>query len=77
MEAALRDAGCEILNDVVIDQVLVSFCSPELTRRVIAGIQQDGTCWCGGTVWQGRTAASASCRGLNADQRLVLGEDGR
>jgi hypothetical protein len=60
MEAALRDAGCEILNDVVINQVLVSFCSPELTRRVIAGIQQDGTCWCGGTVWQGRTAASHS-----------------
>ena len=52
----LRDAGYEILNDVVINQVLVSFGDAELTRRVIAGVQADGTCWAGGTVWQGRTA---------------------
>jgi hypothetical protein len=40
--------------------VLVSFGSPETTRRVIAGIQRDGTCWCGGTLWQGRTAMRIS-----------------
>jgi glutamate/tyrosine decarboxylase-like PLP-dependent enzyme len=59
----LRAAGCEVLNDVVLNQVLVSFGDPETTRRVIAGIQADGTCWCGGTVWQGRTAMriSVSC----------------
>jgi hypothetical protein len=27
---------------------------------VIAGIQADGTCWCGGTVWQGHTAMRIS-----------------
>ena len=58
--AGLRDAGYEILNDVVINQVLVSFGDAELTRRVIAGIQADGTCWAGGTVWQGRTAMRIS-----------------
>src|SRR5207244_13189033 len=52
----LREAGYEILNDVVINQVLVSFGDGELTRRVIAGVQADGTCWAGATVWQGRTA---------------------
>jgi glutamate/tyrosine decarboxylase-like PLP-dependent enzyme len=57
---ALSAAGYEILNDVVINQVLVSFGTPEETRRVIAGIQQDGTCWCGGTVWQGHTAMRIS-----------------
>jgi glutamate/tyrosine decarboxylase-like PLP-dependent enzyme len=57
---ALRDAGHEILNDVVINQVLVSFGSPERTRAVIASIQRDGTCWCGGTEWQGRTAMRIS-----------------
>lgn len=59
----LRDAGFVILNDVVLNQVLVSFGTPEETRRVIAGIQADGTCWCGGTVWQGHTAMriSVSC----------------
>jgi glutamate/tyrosine decarboxylase-like PLP-dependent enzyme len=56
----LERAGFEILNEVVINQVLVSFGSPEITLEVIRRIQQDGTCWCGGTVWQGRTAMRIS-----------------
>jgi hypothetical protein len=44
-----------ILNDVVLHQMLVSFGSPEETRRVITEIQSDGTCWCGRTQWQGHT----------------------
>jgi glutamate/tyrosine decarboxylase-like PLP-dependent enzyme len=58
--AGLQQAGYPVLNDVVLNQVLVSFGSPEVTRRVIAGIQADGTCWCGGTVWQGHTAMRIS-----------------
>jgi glutamate/tyrosine decarboxylase-like PLP-dependent enzyme len=57
---ALREGGHEVLNDVALNQVLVSFGPPEATRRVIAAIQADGTCWCGGTVWQGRTAMRIS-----------------
>jgi glutamate/tyrosine decarboxylase-like PLP-dependent enzyme len=56
----LKAAGYVILNDVVINQVLVSFGDDETTKRVIAGIQADGTCWCGGTVWQGRSAMRIS-----------------
>jgi len=56
----LKAAGFEILNDVVINQVLVSFGSEEKTLRTIERIQADGTCWCGGTVWQGRTAMRIS-----------------
>jgi glutamate/tyrosine decarboxylase-like PLP-dependent enzyme len=56
----LREAGFEVLNEVVINQVLVSFGSPEVTREVIRRIQEDGTCWCGGTVWQGKTAMRIS-----------------
>jgi glutamate/tyrosine decarboxylase-like PLP-dependent enzyme len=56
----LRGAGFEVLNDVVLNQVLVSFGSPEETRRVIADIQSDGTCWCGGTQWKGHTAMRIS-----------------
>jgi glutamate/tyrosine decarboxylase-like PLP-dependent enzyme len=58
--AGLRDAGFEVLNEVVINQVLVSFGSPEVTREVIRRVQEDGTCWCGGTVWQGKTAMRIS-----------------
>jgi glutamate/tyrosine decarboxylase-like PLP-dependent enzyme len=56
----LRSAGYSILNDVVLNQVLVAFGDAERTNRVIAGIQEDGTCWCGGTVWQGQTAMRIS-----------------
>jgi glutamate/tyrosine decarboxylase-like PLP-dependent enzyme len=56
----LTEAGYRVLNDVVINQTLVSFGDEETTRRVIAGIQSDGTCWCGGTVWQGQTAVRIS-----------------
>jgi glutamate/tyrosine decarboxylase-like PLP-dependent enzyme len=56
----LRAAGYTILNEVSLNQVLVSFGDTETTRRVIAGIQEDGTCWCGGTVWQGHTAMRVS-----------------
>ncbi len=56
----LREAGFAVLNDVVINQVLVSFGHPEVTREVIRRVQEDGTCWCGGTVWQGKTAMRIS-----------------
>lgn len=56
----LSAAGCAILNDVVLNQVLVDFGGPDVTLRTIALIQEDGTCWCGGTVWQGRTAMRIS-----------------
>ena len=56
----LSTAGYSILNEVVLNQVLVAFGDAEKTRRVISGIQQDGTCWCGGTTWQGQTAMRIS-----------------
>src|SRR6201996_2763812 len=56
----LRAAGFPVLNDVVLNQVLVSFGSDDETRRVIADIQNDGTCWCGGTQWHGRAAMRIS-----------------
>ena len=56
----LKAAGYAILNDVIINQVLVSFGSAEKTNCVIRGVQEDGTCWCGGTVWQGHTAMRIS-----------------
>jgi len=56
----LQSAGFAILNDVVLNQVLVSFGTPGQTRQIIAAIQADGTCWCGGTEWQGHTAMRIS-----------------
>jgi len=56
----LRAAGHQVLNEVELNQVVASFGDAERTRRVIAGVQAEGTCWCGGTVWQGQTAMRIS-----------------
>lgn len=58
--AGLRAAGFDVLNDVVINQVLVSFGDASQTQAVIRRVQEEGTCWCGGTVWQGKTAMRIS-----------------
>lgn len=55
-----REAGYHVLNDVVLNQVLVSFGDDEATRRVIDAIQSEGTCWCSGTIWKGRRAMRVS-----------------
>ena len=56
----LREAGYEVLNEVVLNQVLVSFGDADATKRIIAELQAEGTCWCGGSVWQGHTAMRIS-----------------
>jgi glutamate/tyrosine decarboxylase-like PLP-dependent enzyme len=56
----LGAAGYRVLNEVVINQVLVDFGGAEKTLRTVAAIQQEGTCWCGTTVWQGQTAMRIS-----------------
>jgi len=59
-----------ILNDVVLNQALVRFeatgddpdgsAGDARTRAVIDAVQRDGTCWLGGTTWQGRAAMRVS-----------------
>jgi glutamate/tyrosine decarboxylase-like PLP-dependent enzyme len=56
----LRSAGYQVLNEVVSNQVLVAFGDAAATRQVIAAIQAEGICWCGGTVWQGQAAMRIS-----------------
>ncbi|MFL6248715.1 MAG: pyridoxal phosphate-dependent decarboxylase family protein [Thermoanaerobaculia bacterium] len=56
-----RDPRVQILNDVVLNQVLVRFGNDDdFTRAVITGVQEEGTCWLGGTTWQGLAAMRIS-----------------
>lgn len=54
-----NDPNVTILNQVVLNQVLVRFSDPsgqnsdEFTAEVIRRVQEDGTCWLGGTTWHG------------------------
>jgi glutamate/tyrosine decarboxylase-like PLP-dependent enzyme len=46
--------GAEVLNDVVLNQVLVRLPGgDDATRAAVAAVQRDGTCWVGGTTWNG------------------------
>ena len=63
------EPGIEILNQVVINQVLARFAdagddsdkaADAFTRKVIAAVQRDGTCWLGETTWRGMVAMRVS-----------------
>jgi glutamate/tyrosine decarboxylase-like PLP-dependent enzyme len=58
--AQLSEAGVEVLNDVVLNQVVVAFGDDHRTGQVIAAVQAEGTCWCGPTTWHGRRAMRIS-----------------
>lgn len=60
MAKLLSDAGFTIHNDVILNQVVVSFGTSDNTLAVIHAIQDDGTLWAGGTTWQGHTAMRIS-----------------
>jgi len=61
--AALTEAGFTVLNEVMLNQVLVQFGDAAHTQQVIRAIQEEGVCWCGGTVWQGKPAMRISVSG--------------
>ncbi|HEX8990911.1 MAG TPA: hypothetical protein VF784_04465, partial [Anaerolineales bacterium] len=67
----LSKTGYQVLNDVCLNQVLVSFGEPEATKRVVAALQEDGTAWFGGTVWQGKTAMRISVSSWATSERDV------
>lgn len=67
----LREGGCMILNDVVLNQVLVSFGEDDLTRAVVKAVQKEGTCWCGETVWKGKVAMRISVSSAKTTQEDV------
>jgi glutamate/tyrosine decarboxylase-like PLP-dependent enzyme len=55
------EPGVAILNEVALNQVLVRFGDDDaLTRAVVTGVQQDGTCWASGTTWHGVAAMRIS-----------------
>ncbi len=52
--------GCEILNDVVLNQVLLRFADDETTDAILAQVQASGEAWMSGTSWDGRSAIRIS-----------------
>jgi hypothetical protein len=57
--------GILLLNEVVLNQVLFALDVPEeraltATAELIERVRDDGTCWLGGTTWDGRPAVRVS-----------------
>ncbi|HET8990856.1 MAG TPA: aminotransferase class V-fold PLP-dependent enzyme [Acidimicrobiales bacterium] len=71
MAERLSREGFEVLNDVVLNQVLVRAGDDEGTSALIRAVQEDGTCWCGPTLWRGRPAMRVSVSGWATTTRDV------
>ena len=55
------EAGVAVLNEVVLNQVLARFGDDDaLTRDVVRRVQEDGTCWLGGSTWRGKAVMRIS-----------------
>jgi glutamate/tyrosine decarboxylase-like PLP-dependent enzyme len=67
----MRGAGHTVANDVVLNQVVVDFGDEARTSAVITAVQEEGTCWCGPTVWQGRAAMRVSVSGWNTTEQDI------
>jgi glutamate/tyrosine decarboxylase-like PLP-dependent enzyme len=46
--------GVTVVNDVVLNQVLVSFGDDRRTDLVVEQVQRSGECWMGATTWHGQ-----------------------
>ena len=55
--------GCEVLNDVVLNQVLFRFEDDATTQAALAAVQASGEAWMSGTIWEGRAAIRLSVSG--------------
>jgi glutamate/tyrosine decarboxylase-like PLP-dependent enzyme len=56
----LTELGAEVLNDVELNQVLFRFGTDDQTNAMLKAVQEDGSAWMGGTVWDGRPAIRIS-----------------
>ena len=63
--------GCEVLNDVVLNQVLVRFADDAATASILASVQDSGEAWMSGTEWDGRTAIRLSVTSWRTSERDI------
>ncbi|GGD96910.1 aspartate aminotransferase family protein [Caballeronia grimmiae] len=64
----LRDAGFEVLNRVVLNQVLVRAKDDAETAAIRQAVEQSGEAWFGPAVWDGRPAFRLSVSSWRTDE---------
>ena len=70
-ERVARLPGCEVLNDVVLNQVLFRFADDATTTAALAAVQAGGEAWMSGTTWAGRPAIRLSVSGWRTTEADV------
>lgn len=73
----LREAGIEVLNTVVLNQVLARLDTDEHTLALVKAVQDNGVIWFGGTRWNDRAAfrlSVSSWRTADADIETAITE---
>jgi glutamate/tyrosine decarboxylase-like PLP-dependent enzyme len=63
--------GCEIVNDVVLNQVLFRFEDDARTQAILAAVQKEGEAWMSPTTWDGRFTVRISVVGWRTSERDV------
>jgi glutamate/tyrosine decarboxylase-like PLP-dependent enzyme len=70
-EGVARLEGCEVLNEIVLNQVLFRFADDETTNRVVASVQASGDAWMGGTTWDDRAAIRLSVSNWRTNEKDI------
>ena len=63
--------GCEIVNEVVLNQVLFRFEDDVRTQAILAAVQEEGEAWMSPTTWDGRFTIRISVVGWRTSERDV------
>jgi glutamate/tyrosine decarboxylase-like PLP-dependent enzyme len=63
--------GCEVLNEVVLNQVLFRFADDEATNALLGAVQASGEAWMAGTTWDGRAAIRLSVSNWRTSERDI------
>jgi len=58
--SAFTDAGYDVMNEIVMNQVVINFGSDEINLAILDAVQKEGSCWVGQTIWKGVTAMRIS-----------------
>jgi glutamate/tyrosine decarboxylase-like PLP-dependent enzyme len=56
----IKEAGFQVLNDVVFNQVLVACETDDKTSGTLDLVQKSGECWCGSAQWADRKVIRVS-----------------
>ncbi|WP_419903892.1 pyridoxal phosphate-dependent decarboxylase family protein [Kiloniella sp.] len=69
--AGLEELGLSVLNDVVINQIVVSWDNADKTESLMQAVQQEGTCWFGPTIWKGHNAFRLSVSSWKIEKKDI------